>query len=549
MAKRTNSTSNGKWRLLVALVAAISQIALTCYLSLALYNSAPYASEILTLLTILIVVAICDRALNNSFKIIWIILILGFPVMGIPLYLLYGRTDALSGVKRRFQDIVDVLYRFPSDDSETIAKLDLVDRDYGNQARYLSKWALAPLYDDTDVRYYNDAYQGYLAQVEDVKKAERFIYMEYHAIEDGAFFAEMKETLKERARAGVDVRIIFDDIGSIGFIGRSFVEELMQAGIQIRSFNPTHLILSIYMNNRDHRKITVVDGRVAFTGGYNLADEYFGILKPYGHWKDCCVRLEGSAAASMSGAFLTMWTTLKGKKFDDAEFQRDQLLFRELSESAPQVSGADQARALNQAAQLEEPAQPEDSLVQSAYKGFVQPYFDNPLTGERVGESVYLNVIKSAKDYLYFSSPYLIPSDEMMRELELAAKRGVDVRIVCPGIPDKQMVFRVTRSSYNRLVRAGVRIYEYTPGFCHEKQCLCDGKVGTVGSVNLDYRSLYLHFENGVVLYDVAALDDIAVDFEWLFQISEEVTEKHQEQVNWLLRFGECILRILAPLL
>ena len=253
------------------------------------------------------------------------------------------------------------------------------------------------------------------------------------------------------------------------------------------------------MNNRDHRKITVVDGKVGFTGGYNLADEYFNLTSPYGHWKDTGVRLEGDAVKNLTVLFLEMWNSVK-------------------------VTDMDFARYLP------------DPGYTAKGRGFVQPYGDNPLDGEPVGENVYMNVIKNAKDYVYFTTPYLIVSDELGRELRLAAKRGVDVRLITPGIPDKKAVFQVTRSYYAGLVRDGVRIYEYTPGFIHAKQCVCDGETAVVGTINLDYRSLYLHFENGVFLYDCEAIKDIKADFDGLFPICQEVTEEYRSGRSAVLR-------------
>ena len=299
-------------------------------------------------------------------------------------------------------------------------------------------------------------------ELAELKKAEHFIFMEYHAIEDASAWQELEDILAERAAHGVEVRVFYDDVGSIGFINSKFVKKLAGSGIQCRRFNPVIPILNVFMNNRDHRKITVVDGRVGFTGGYNLAEEYFNRTHPYGRWKDTGIRLEGDAVRSLTLIFLELW-------------------------------GATQ----------KEPPEIERYLPEVPYtareNAVVLPYADNPLDDEATGENVYLNMIRSAKEYVYITTPYLILSDEMQRTLRLAASSGVDVRIITPGIPDKKLIFSVTRSYYAALAKSGVRIYEYTPGFIHAKQCVADGAEAVVGTINFDFRSLYLHFELSLI--------------------------------------------------
>lgn len=318
--------------------------------------------------------------------------------------------------------------------------------------------------------------------------------------------------MKDRAAHGVEVRIFYDDVGSIGFINHDFRKRMEENDIACRVFNPIIPVLSVFMNNRDHRKITVIDGKVGFTGGYNLANEYFNITHPYGHWKDTGIRLEGDAVKSLTVMFLEMWNAVKKT---DQDYQK----------YLPETD------------------------YQAKQDGFIQPYADSPLDDEHVGESVYMNLIAHAKKEIYFTTPYLIITDEMNRALGLAAKRGVDVRIVTPGIPDKKLIYKVTRSYYAGLVRQGVRIYEYTPGFIHAKQCVCDGEAATCGTINMDYRSLYLHFENGAFLYNCDAVKEMRKDFEHIFTESTEVTEKYKSGRSAVLRGTQCLLRLFAPLM
>ena len=269
--------------------------------------------------------------------------------------------------------------------------------------------------------------------------------------------------------------------------------------------------LNLFMNHRDHRKITVIDGKVGFTGGYNLADEYFDRVRPYGKWKDTGLRLEGEAVRSLTSIFLELWYLQT---------------------------------------MVKEPEEKYLGIVHSVEaEGYVQPFADNPLEEERIAETVYLNLINLAQKSLYISTPYLIITDEMVHALGFAAKRGVDVRIITPGIPDKKTVYAVTRSYYAGLARQGVRIFEYSPGFCHAKQCLCDGKIASIGTSNFDYRSLYHHFENNVLLFDCDAVDAIAEDFESLFPQCREVTADYTSGRGGMLRTWQYILRLFAPLM
>jgi len=422
-----------------------------------------------------------------------------------------GNSLLVNGRRRQFHKIDAGLFPFLMQDDTVMEELAKTDRASFNLSGYLWRYGHFPVYQNTDVTFFKTAEEGLEAQKIALKNAKKFIFMEYHAIEDAKSFGEIRKILAERVKAGVEVRVFYDDVGSIGFINRDFIKRMEAEGIQCRVFNPVIPVLNMFMNNRDHRKITVVDGYIGFTGGYNMADEYFNITHPYGHWKDTGVRMMGDAVKSLTILFLEMWNAIR---------ETDQ----DIQKYLPRIT------------------------YQAAEEGFVQPYGDSPLDEERIGENVYLNIIKNAKEYVFFMTPYLILSDEMNSELCLAAKRGVDVRIITPGIPDKKVVFQMTRSYYARLAQAGVRIYEYTPGFCHAKQCVADGETATNGTINLDFRSLYLHFENGVYLYKCPAIEDIKQDFEETFSLSTEVTEKYSRGRTTGIRIRDCILRLFAPL-
>ena len=460
---------------------------------------------------LILVFRIYGETYNSAYKMSWIVLILAFPILGVCLFVLFGNEGSTAMIRHHLANIdtqTDKLLNQKPDVLEQLKK----DRRIYNQSWYLWKKAGFPVYQNTDVRFYKDTCEALEAQKEELKKAEKFIFMEYHAIQDSTAWVGIEAILKEKAASGVDVRVFYDDMGSIGFLSKPFVKRLQSEGIKCKVFNPVMPVLNVFMNNRDHRKITVIDGKVGFTGGYNLADEYFNLTHPYGQWKDSGIRLEGEAVRSLTVIFLRLWSALEKEKEDLSGF------FSEVS-------------------------------CDASAQGFVQPYSDSPLDGERTGENVYLNLIKGAQDYVYITTPYLIIDDEMKRELTMAAERGVDVRIVTPGIPDKKLIYSVTRSYYAGLATRGVRIYEYEPGFIHAKQFLADGEIAAVGTINLDFRSLYLHFENGCLFYNCPAVADVKTDFDELFEISREVTGKYSAKQNVAVRGVQCILRLFSPLM
>jgi len=469
-------------------------------------------NNVITVISWILALHVFSRYMNSAYKLSWIILILFLPVLGISMYVMFGSQMSHVWVRRHLKTRTVTSRGFLPENYSVQERLRTEDLAMANQTRYIQRTVGYPVYQNTDVVFHNDTGVALDDIKAELRKAECFIFMEYHAIEDSTAWAGIEEILTEKAASGVEVRVLYDDVGSIFFISQPFTKRLQNKGIQCRAFNRISPLLNGFMNNRDHRKITVVDGKVGFTGGYNLADRYFNIASPYGYWKDTGVKLTGDAVRSLTAIFLEMWNTTQKEKEDQSRF------FPILH-------------------------------YKSQENGYVQPYSDTPLDYEKVGENVYLNLIKNAKRYVYITTPYLIIDDEMHSELTLAAQRGVDVRIVTPGIPDKKMAYNATRSFYARLVSCGVRIYEYTPGFMHSKQFVCDDEVATVGTINLDFRSLYLHFENGCWFYNCQAVHDVKADFEQVFKVSEEVTSRYKGNRSLTLRFGECILRLLSPLM
>ena len=503
---------NSVGRGVVVAVSVLLQVAWITWLIIKLNNYYAAISLFTSLLSLLVVLHISGDKKNAAYKISWIVLILLFPVLGLCLFLMFGQESSTWFMRQKFRNINRHQARFLPQDTAAAAHMDAQDAGLANQAYYLRNSAGFPVYDDTKVTFYGDTNEALEAQKAALRTAKHFIFMEYHAIEDSTAWRGLEEILAAKAAEGVDVRVFYDDMGSLGFISKPFAKRLQSRGIQCRVFNPLLPVLNVFMNNRDHRKITVVDGQVGFTGGYNLADEYFNLTHPYGQWKDSGLRLEGGAVRSLTVIFLEMW-------------------------NATQETPEDPTPLLVPA------ARPADAA------GFVLPYADTPLDDLPVGEDVYLNMIKNARKYVYITTPYLIIDDEMQRELTLAARRGVDVRIITPGIPDKKLILRVTRSFYADLADAGVRVFEYTPGFIHQKQFVADDEVAACGTINMDYRSLYLHFENGCWFCGCDAVAAVRKDFDELFPVCTEVTAQYVGRREKQVRGFNCILRLFGPLM
>ena len=507
-------TKNGIKRLIFTGIAIALEMIVILFLLFRLQEYAEWVEIASRVAALIICLLIYNQNKNSSMKMPWMILIMVAPLFGSVLYLLIGLAGSTKKMRKRYVEIDKVLFPLLPDGKEAVEKLEEKDPRIAGIAHYLHDKMGYPVYDQTDIEYFDDAAKGLAAQKEELRKAEKFIFMEYHAIEDAESWHGILEILEEKVHNGVEVRVFYDDMGSIGFINTDFVKRMEAKGIRCRVFNPFSSIVNIFLNNRDHRKITVIDGKVGFTGGYNIANEYFNITHPFGQWKDTGIKLTGDAVKSLTIAFLEMWNAVSDKDKDDTDF----------IQYLP------------------------DTGHTASEEAFVIPYADSPMDHERVGEDVYISMAEYASKYVWFITPYLILTDEMNHTLGLAAKRGVDVRIITPGIPDKKLVYSMTRSYYHRLVEAGVRIYEYTPGFCHAKMSVSDDKAATCGTINLDYRSLYHHFENGCLYYGCDAVMETRADFERTFDESREVTEDYRKLgAGW--HAIHLILRLFSPLL
>lgn len=502
---------NSIFRAFISLVSLIIQIWWITLLAMRLNAYSTIIQTATSITALLVTIIIFNKeGTPVEFKTPLIMLILAFPIVGMCMLLMIERKGTTRRMRQRFSGIHKEKANYLLPDQTVLTKLDICDAGIANQFRYLERTEGFPAYEDSKIEFFPEAKDAYRILLESVKTAKEFIFLEYHAIEDSTAFHELRNLLVQKVRNGVEVRILYDDVGSIGFLNGSFKKKMEALGIRCRVFNKISPAFRLFMNNRDHRKITVVDGRTAFTGGYNPADEYFDITRPYGKWKDTGVKIVGNAVNSMTEMFLAMWNSSDETPEDFSKYYRNN----------ERIEG----------------------------QGFIQPYADNPLDESYVGENVYMNMIKNAKRTLYVTTPYLILSHAMKRELTMAAERGIDIRILTPGIPDKKIIYRVTRSYYEGLVKHGVRIYEYTPGFLHAKQMVADDEAAVVGTINMDYRSFYHHFENAVLMYRTEAIHKISDDFEHMFLVSREVTEEYRDGRKRRFLFLDDILRLIAPL-
>ena len=467
----------------------------------------------LTVLSVITVIYLMYDRTNASYKIAWIILILAFPIAGISIYLTFGGRRLSLPARKRMQLARDLVRDHLWQEKITEETLQEVSDAAAVNSRFLYQVSGYPVYDNTETTYFSLGDDAYPCMLEELKKAEKYIFLEYFIIGQGVMWDGILEILKEKAAQGLDVRVLYDDFGCIQTLPGNYYKQLRRWGIQAKVFNPFLPVLSGRLNNRNHRKLMIVDGKVGFTGGINLADEYINRRERFGHWKDCALRLRGEGVWAMTVMFLAMWDSCTGHREHIPGFRPDY---------AYRLAGGE---------------------------GFVQPFCDTPLDDEDVAENVLLNLFQRAVRSIYIMTPYLILDDKITAALLTAAKSGLDVRIITPHVPDKWYVHAVSRAHYEVLTEAGVRIYEYTPGFIHSKVYLVDDRYAVAGTVNLDFRSLYLHYENAVYLFEASAVAEIGEDFQKTFPVCEEITWRKCRKTGLLQRLLAAALRLFSPLM
>lgn len=473
----------------------------------------PYAPLIVSLVSVaavFMVLFIVIKRDESTYKLLWLLIILTMPLVGALLYLFFGNKRTAKPLKKRLQGVESSGDSHPLPVGETPFA---GEKRMEQTIRWLERKTGYPLCKARPVRYYPLGDNMFPDMLRDMKSAKRSIYIEYFIIEPGQMWDAMMEVLEDKLRQGVDVRVMYDDLGSISSFNFSNARELTQKGIPCVPFNPL-LALKGTANYRDHRKMLIVDNEIAYSGGINLSDRYINLEHPYGHWKDTGFRLTGEGVHSFTHMFLTFWNAFALKKGEGG---------------TPMPTLQDSAEA------------PRET------DGYVLSYYDSPLEHDATSNQLFIDLLSQSTDYAWFFTPYLMLGDDLMAAMLTAARRGVDVRIIMPGIPDKKLIFRMSRSFYQVLLNGGVKIYEYTPGFVHAKSFVSDDKVATIGTVNLDYRSLFLHFENNSLFYRSGIVEKIKEDFLATQALCSEVQpyDKKRYSRRWAV---DGLLRIFAPL-
>ena len=484
------------------------------WLYLTLTWLAPWAGAIaliLSILSFIFVLYLITKRDEGTYKIIWLLLILTFPLPGALLYLIFGNKRTTRPLRKKLE-AAGALPPAADEGQAVYEGLLAADRRAGQTFRAVQAMTGFAPRPNRSAEYYPLGDDMFPVMLREMEKAERFIFVEYFIVQDGLMWDSMVDIMARKAAQGVDVRVMYDDLGSISTYCRENADKLREKGIRVAPFNPLVFVKGT-LNCRDHRKMLVIDGKVAFSGGVNLADEYINHIQRFGHWKDIGFKLTGEAVENYTRMFAAFWNA-----------------FADPHDPVP-------------AAFLVPPAQEDPGPAD----GCVLSYYDSPLGDDAVSNELFIDLLSQAESYAWFYTPYLMPGDALLDAFIRAARRGVDVRIIMPGIPDKKLVYRMGRSFYPVLLQAGVKVYEYTPGFVHAKASLVDGKIGSVGTVNLDYRSLFLHFENNSLFYRASLLDALKADF---LATQEKSRRRTPEDLpggfwHWLV---DGVLRIFAPL-
>lgn len=460
----------------------------------------------------LILVVILNREDNPVFQLTWAWLVLLFPVFGGLLYLyieLQPGTRVLSGRLREIDTATDSCL---VQNGETMQNLERTDHRTAQLAHYIETVDGYPIYENTQVTYFRSGEEKFEALIRQISNARKFIFLEYFIISEGFMWDSIFEILKAKVKEGVEVRLIYDGMNELYSLPHDFSQKLAKAGISCKIFSPVYPVISTHYNNRDHRKIVVVDGHTAFTGGINLADEYINRRERFGHWKDAGIMLCGEAVRSFTVMFLRMWAVTEP-----------------VEDMSPYLDG--------------------NEAVMAECRGYVMPYAANPFSRERTAERIYIDILNSANRYVHIMTPYLVPGYEMMQALIYAAKRGIDVKLILPHVPDKKYAFALAHSYYKKLIQAGIHIFEYTPGFIHSKVFVSDDVRAVVGAINLDFRSLYLNFECAVFLYGVPEIRNIEEDFRTTLPKCQLMTMFDVRHDKWTRKLSGKLLRLTAPLM
>lgn len=579
---RKKKRINFPWRFAITALLIVLQI-LISFGFMALLGKEYIWIEILFFVEgLLVLFFIVNKHQPASYKLPWVILILFAPLTGIFAYIAFSESKMPKKAKKRYEmDIKESNYYLEECEGEIFDDIKKVSKDGLEISKYIKNETGAIPYKNCACKYLSSGEKFFESLKAELKKAKEFILMEYFIISDSSMLDEIMEILEDRKEHGVKIYIMYDDIGSLK-ISHKFDKQCRKKGINCYKFNPFHPVITALHNNRDHRKITVIDGKVAFTGGANIADEYINRITLHGHWKDCAVKIEGEAVRSFVAMFVQLYNLFAHKTLNVKDFLTDYnecsgkakiaMTNDEKAEEEDEKKHEEKCKAVadnhifsDENCDIARPdtdifansdaptAKSDDTTVGNDEKdfGFVQPFGSGPkpLYEREVGQDTFLNIINTAKDYLYITTPYLIVDYSVSKALENAAIRGVDVRIITPHIPDKKAVFIMTRSSYMPLVKAGVKIYEYGAGFIHTKTIVCDDEIAFVGTINFDYRSFVHHFECGAIFIKNPIISDIKEDICDTIKKDGILQTENTAKLNFMQKIIKNIANIFAPLL
>lgn len=450
---------------------------------------------------------------SPSYKIMWVVIIVIMPLFGVMLYLQLKTRRGSKRQRKAWQNVNYASAKFLEQNPDTmdaLAKQSLGEAGLSKYALNMEKW---PVYANTNTSYLKDGETYFKELFAELRNAKNFILLEYFIIEPGKVWDELFDILRFKAREGVEIKLIYDDFGCIDrFDDKKFFKKLINHGIEAVPFNKIKTTISTFSQYRDHRKIVVIDGKTGFMGGINVGDEYANLVKKFGHWKDTGVKIVGEAVWNLSVMFLNNWQVATKKPVDILKYKVD-------------------------------------FQTQLKNKEFVQPYGTGPINQTAIARNIYMKAISGARKYVYITTPYFVIDHEMMECIKLASSSGVDVRIITPGIPDKKWVFYLTRSYYQPLIKTGVKIFEYTPGFVHAKMVITDDETAIVGTTNFDFRSLYLHFECGTIIHNSKTVTSVKQDFDSIMGSSHMVTLRDLKQRKWYEKFAAQVLKFFAPLI
>lgn len=472
----------------------------------------PQAFGGMVLLTGTMVLYLLNSHVDPTAKITWLVIVMLTPVFGSLLYLYTQLDIGHRALKARFEQIIEMTKESIPQEESVIRALAEENPGAASLVRYIQRSSCHPVYDRTEVTYFPQGEDKFAELLRQLEKAEHFIFLEYFIISEGLMWGEVLEILVRKAQEGVDVRVMYDGTCEFVLLPHKYLKLLRERGIKCKVFSPVSPFISTHYNYRDHRKILVIDGHTAFNGGVNLADEYINRVQRFGHWKDTAVMLKGEAVKSFTLMFLQMWN---------------------IDERTPEFRK-----------NLTYPTSPREHA-----SGYVVPYGDCPLDNDRVGEQVYMDILNRAVKYVHIMTPYLILDGEMEMALKYAAERGVEVVVILPGIPDKRLPYALAKTHYPGLLESGVKIYEYTPGFVHAKVFVSDTREAVVGTINLDYRSLYHHFECATYMYGTDCIPDIEADFQEMLPKCRQVTPETVRNEKWTVKLAGVLLKVAAPLL